>query len=252
MTQPSGQALPEHLREAPHWLAEPPRAGWLDALIAIPSLWGLTIAAQLGLLAIFGTEPTAAMLLTGGLFDAVATTALCTFFIAWRHKLSFTRGFRIAWLGWKPVILAVGLGLTAAVLATVVMNQFSTGDSMMAKLTSTTEGLIAVSVMALLMPVVEELYYRGFIYTILEKELTKQSASLWPVAVIVVATWFGAIHVPQLIGDWIAIPVVAGMGLIWTLMRRHYRSLLPSMLSHLTYNGTLIGLSWLSILLEGA
>lgn len=135
--------------------------------------------------------------------------------------------------------LAVGGGLAGALVAAVLHELFATGDSTMARLSETTEGLAAITVIALALPVVEEIYYRGVLYGGLRSRLPAS------VAVGCVALWFGAVHASQVAGDWIALPVIAAMGLFWTVLRARSGSLWPGVISHLTYNGTLVVVAWI-------
>lgn len=246
----------------------PTRATWLD-LLAVPSIWSLVLGLQSALAAVaigwwvlstggdlaegmdklpeLTTQP--AFILLAVLGDALITTGVVAFVTMRLRQQSAADAFRVAWTGWRSVGIAAGVGVLAATLATALMTQFSSGTSMMAELSSTWQGLLVISFAALLMPLVEELYYRGFIYTILDKELSRLHPRAWILAALIVTAWFGAVHAFQVAGDWVALPVITLMGLVWTLMRRHYDSLLPSMLSHWSYNATLIALSWLAVLL---
>jgi membrane protease YdiL (CAAX protease family) len=63
----------------------------------------------------------------------------------------------------------------------------------------------------------------------------------WSVAVV--SIWFGLVHVPQLAGDWVGVPVILAMSFIWTLQRQIYQSLVPSMVCHWIYNVCVVGFS---------
>ena len=142
--------------------------------------------------------------------------------------------------GWGTLGLAVGGGLFGAAVATALHELFSTGDSYMAQLSSTASGLLAITVIALALPVVEELYYRGLIYGALRSRLPAAAA------VAVITVWFAAVHATQVAGDWIALPIIAAMGLLWTVLRARTDSLWPGIVSHLTYNGALVVAAWIS------
>lgn len=266
-TQPSDDETPSAPRNA--YGLSPTRATWRD-LLAVPLIWGLVLGLQGALSAIMlgwwllstGGDPAEGMaklpelttqpaaILLAVLGDAFITTGVVAIVAMRLRQQDAAHAFRIAWTGWRSVATAAAFGASAAVAATALMSRFSSGDSIMAELSSSWHGLLVITFAALLMPLVEELYYRGFIYTILDKELSRLHPHAWPLAVLIVTGWFGAVHAFQVAGDWIALPVITLMGLSWTLMRRHYDSLLPSMLSHWSYNATLVALSWLSIMLS--
>jgi membrane protease YdiL (CAAX protease family) len=94
-------------------------------------------------------------------------------------------------------------------------------------------GMVALSLIALTVPVFEEAYYRGFLYSALQNKV-----GLW--AVPIVALWFCVPHTAQVVGDWIALPVIAAMGLIWTIQRHITGSITLPMITHFTYNATLV------------
>lgn len=88
--------------------------------------------------------------------------------------------------------------------------------------------LIAITV-AVMAPLVEELVFRGLIYTRLKQGM--------PVAVAagITAVWFGVMHGHPL---WIAYAAVLGLIMIWIFERT--RSLLASILFHFGYNSVAV------------
>lgn len=129
-----------------------------------------------------------------------------------------------------------GLGFLAAAAAMGLMHLFSTGDSFMAKLAASNEGLAVICVVALALPFAEEAYYRGLIFPVLERWIGR-----W--ALLAVAVWFTIPHVFQLAGDWIGVPIIFAMGCLWTWQRHRTGSLLPGLITHLAYNFTLMAAS---------
>jgi membrane protease YdiL (CAAX protease family) len=132
----------------------------------------------------------------------------------------------------------VAIGVVGAGGAMTLMHYFSTGESTMAKLVSTEEGLLAVSIIAPVAPLFEEMYYRGFIFPVLREKLGAAAA------VTIVSLWFCFAHVFQLAGDWAGVPVILAMGVTWTVQRHRYDSLTPPIITHFTYNAGLIGSAW--------
>jgi membrane protease YdiL (CAAX protease family) len=55
-----------------------------------------------------------------------------------------------------------------------------------------------------------------------------------------VVLWFGLAHAFQLAGDWIALPVILGMGVVWTWQRHRYGSLTLPLITHWGYNVALV------------
>ena len=133
--------------------------------------------------------------------------------------------------------MCVGLVVGGGVVALSYL--LPTGDSMMAELGRSRDGRIAITIIALLLPVMEELYYRGFLYPVLARYLPSG------LAIAVVSVWFCAIHAFQTAGDWWVLVPIGLMGLVWTLQRHFTDSLWPSLVSHLAYNSTVIGANWI-------
>ena len=91
---------------------------------------------------------------------------------------------------------------------------------------------------------VEEIYYRGFIFPVLCRKL----GAVW--SILIVTVWFGGVHAAQLHGDWALLPIVTGMGFIFTVQRYLTGSLLPSIVTHWTYNTFLVFLTVIMLLLD--
>jgi CAAX protease family protein len=84
-----------------------------------------------------------------------------------------------------------------------------------------------------LAPLMEELFFRGFLYPVLVRRLGVG------VAVILTAVSFGLIHAPQLGRAWGPVLVVFLVGLTLTLTRAVTKSVAPGFLMHVAYNGTI-------------
>jgi hypothetical protein len=82
-------------------------------------------------------------------------------------------------------------------------------------------------------PLMEELFFRGFLYPVLARRLGL------PIAVLLTSIGFGAIHAPQLGQAWGPVLVVFLVGVALTLTRAKTKSVASSMLVHIAYNGTL-------------
>lgn len=91
--------------------------------------------------------------------------------------------------------------------------------------------LLVIVLAVLMAPVVEEVVYRGVVYSSVER--------LWGKAagVFVVTGIFGLVHVPQYWGSVAAITAIVALSLVLTLIRAWTGSLLPCVVMHLVYNG---------------
>lgn len=240
---------------APPPLPSLPRAtepGIVELCVGLSILWacdlilgvgvgvGMVVSEQkLALEDVLHFELGPAAILITTLFSWAVTLGVCWFLLCRKFRRPVVEGFALHQVGASICGWSILLGLTGAVAATLLVAQFGQGDSMMAKLGSTPFGFVVLSFIAVGAPLVEEVYYRGFLLVLLQKYLKG-----W--AVPLVAVWFAAVHVPQLIGDWVGIPVIFVMGFIWTWQRYKTGSLLPSIITHWLYNACQIAFSFLS------
>jgi uncharacterized protein len=82
-------------------------------------------------------------------------------------------------------------------------------------------------------PLVEELFFRGFLYPVLVRRVGIV------VAIALTSAAFGLIHSPQLGHAWGPILVVFLVGLAITITRAATKSVAAGLLMHVAYNGTL-------------
>ena len=133
---------------------------------------------------------------------------------------------------WTVIVWGI-FGVLTAAGATVLIAAHANDKGTMADMGKTLDGLTAALVLAVIVPPFEEFYYRGFIQPALNHDFGTFTA------VLVTAVWFGVAHSYQLVGNWVALSVVATMGLVWSLMRAKTRSLLPPLAAHWCYNITI-------------
>lgn len=106
-------------------------------------------------------------------------------------------------------------------------------------------GLLVIGIAALLLPISEEIYYRGFMQPVLRRALGRVAT------VAIITVWFGAIHAPQLFGAWSDLAYVTFVGFLWTVVREISGSTLPSLLMHWCYNATLVALTAVGMAMQG-
>ena len=135
-----------------------------------------------------------------------------------------------AWL-WFPLALVTGVLLwIIAVLATRLVP--STGVSAVSTFVSWPSGLLSFACLAVLVPLAEELFFRGFVYGVLEARSR---------VIAILGAWllFVLAHAPQTWGQWGALVAILITGLALTALRAVSRSTLVPALAHLVYNGIL-------------
>jgi membrane protease YdiL (CAAX protease family) len=82
-------------------------------------------------------------------------------------------------------------------------------------------------------PLLEELFFRGFLYPVLARRLGVATA------VVLTALSFGLIHAPQLGRAWGPVLVIFLVGIALTVTRAVTKSVATSLLMHAAYNGTI-------------
>ncbi len=87
-----------------------------------------------------------------------------------------------------------------------------------------------------LAPLVEELFFRGFLYPVLARRLGMATA------VLLTALGFALIHTQQLAAAWAPMLVLLVVGVVFTLARALSGSLAVSLLMHMSYNFTIFAI----------
>ena len=84
-----------------------------------------------------------------------------------------------------------------------------------------------------LAPLMEELFFRGFLYPVLARRLGL------PVSVFLTALGFALLHGAQLMFSWGPVLVIFLVGVVLTLVRAKKDSVAAGVLIHMAYNGTI-------------
>ncbi len=136
------------------------------------------------------------------------------------HKLVFVTIF---------VFLAMTMLLAAVVISKLLPHQETDMDKIL-KMGFVIRALVAV-LAVMVAPLVEEVVYRGVVYSTVERLGGKVAG------VITVTAIFALVHVPQYWGSVAAITAIITLSLVLTLLRAWTGSLLPCVAMHLAYNG---------------
>ena len=92
----------------------------------------------------------------------------------------------------------------------------------------------ALSILSItLAPLMEELFFRGFLYPVLARSIGL------PLAVLVTALGFALLHGAQLMFSWGPVLVIFLVGLVLTMVRAKQNSVAAGVLIHIAYNGTI-------------
>jgi uncharacterized protein len=85
-------------------------------------------------------------------------------------------------------------------------------------------------------PLMEELFFRGFLYPVLARRTGAVAG------VLITGIVFGLIHSPQYGYSWAAVLIVCMVGVVLTMVRAITKSVASSVLAHVGYNGALMAL----------
>jgi membrane protease YdiL (CAAX protease family) len=180
------------------------------------------------------TDPTLIFVSILGVVPAHILTFLLVWFVVTnRGRRPFWQTLGWTWpknFGpWKTIILAVvllGLG--------VLLTQFLGGKetALDQVINSSLKARFATAFLAFATaPLAEELVFRGVLYPALQRAL----GMIW--AVTIVTVLFAGVHVLQYFDNFGVVAVITMLSLSLTLLRARTRSLLPSFVLHLVFNG---------------
>lgn len=202
-------------------------AGTVDAVVrlAIAVAVVLAVAIAVAAMPFEGAAPA----LVGGLVFAFAevTVALLLVPRPVRERLGLVRPAR-SWLAIAGVTAAVAVALVAAARLAIAWVP-STGEAPIQVFVSWPSGVLSFALLAVLVPLAEEIFFRGFVYG--------TTLRFGPVAAFVASVaLFVAAHAPQVWGGWGGLVAVACTGLGLTGLRAWSGSILPGAAVHLAYN----------------
>lgn len=130
---------------------------------------------------------------------------------------------------WHAAAILLGFFAVSALITQFLPEQ---EHELLRILRSSKTALYAVAFLATFTaPFVEEVIYRGVLYSPAEKRLGKAGA------VILVTFLFSIIHVPQYLPSYSTIVLIFLLSLVLTLIRATTSNLLPCVVLHLIFNG---------------
>jgi membrane protease YdiL (CAAX protease family) len=95
-------------------------------------------------------------------------------------------------------------------------------------------------------PFIEEIVFRGFVFKVVEDVYAES------LAVPVTTVLFAGLHLSQLGSNWPAFIVILIVGYVLTRVRQKTGSVVPSIVMHTAYNGTILGIATVAFLLSPA
>lgn len=232
----------------------PPWNSWIAVIIWLASIFAIFIFPVFFLipymvsqkldfsnqesLALLEKDPTAILLQLISIIPA----HLFTLLVAWAVVTQFNKYSFRETLGWKmggfKIWHTIVLIIFFYVLAFVLTYTFGERDNaFMEMLKSSRAAVYLVAFFATFTaPLVEEVVYRGVMYSAFQRRL----GVVW--AVVVVTAMFAAIHVPQYSKDFnpdfVTISMIVLLSLALTLIRVWTGNLLPCIVLHTVFNGS--------------
>ena len=167
---------------------------------------------------------------------AIIPAHLLTLALAWAvatrlNKYSFRQT-----LGWKfnnfKVWHIIAIIVVIFALAGGLTTYFGEQDNEFLRiLRSSRTVVILVAILATFTaPVVEEVIYRGILYSALQR-----TVGVW-LAVFLVTLLFAIVHVPQYLPDYVAISMICLLSFVLTMVRVWTNNLLPCIALHFVFN----------------
>ena len=152
-----------------------------------------------------------------------------------RYRERFREAIRWRWpqLHWFKYFLAgVGMWVVAAELSRFLPNPGKTLPIEQAFQSTTAAYILAIFGITIA-PIVEEMFFRGLLYSALERRVGMTAG------IIITALAFALLHSAQLANSWSPLAVLFTVGLVLTIVRARSGSVAASVLLHVGYNGAI-------------
>lgn len=228
----------------PPWNSGAAFGVWLASVVLImilPNLFVLPYLIQKGIkgmdsaqLAEFlQKDPTAIIINVIAIIPAHILTLVLAWVVVTRYKkFSFRETLGWGWGGfswWNYLVILAGFFVVAAIVSNFLPEQ---ENDLLRILRSSRVTVYIVAFMATFTaPIVEEVIYRGILYSAFQRTFGVITA------VIVVTALFALVHVPQYYPSYSTILLICLLSLILTLVRVKTRNLLPCIILHTLFNG---------------
>jgi uncharacterized protein len=161
------------------------------------------------------------------------TVLVCWLIVTNRGKRPFLKTIGWSWHPQFRMVHAAALALLMMGVALACEKLLPHRDTDMEKLLRMGASIryLVAALAVLTAPFVEELVYRGLLYSAIERTRGRVAG------IVVVSSLFALVHVPQYWGSVAAITAIMTLSLVLTLLRSYTGQLLPCIATHLVYNG---------------
>ena len=228
----------------------PPWNGWIAFLVWLASVifiavlpiffvfpyliqQGMDLSDQAGLLAAMRNDPTVILLNLAAVLPAHLLTLILAWLVVTKYKkfpFRETLGWR--WNGfnfWTCLGILGGFFVVAAIVSYFIPEQETELTRILRS--SRTAVYIVAFFATFTAPLVEEVVYRGILYSAFQRSVGV------PAAVILTTFLFAIVHFPQYIESLPTLILICLLSLILTLVRVRTENLLPCIALHTAFNG---------------
>jgi len=154
------------------------------------------------------------------------------------HDGSIPATLRFAYNSRLPLMRLIFWGVFLAITVTIFSQYFPGPETPLEKRLTTTTSIAAFAVFgAFFAPFLEEIIFRGFVFTALADIEGEK------IAVPLTALLFTIPHAHQLWGNWSALLVIFVVGYVLTMIRNRFDSVVASIIVHTSYNTMILGMS---------
>jgi uncharacterized protein len=155
-----------------------------------------------------------------------------------RGRPRFWEAIHWTWPRATQLYLFVGVVLQAAFLIIEwQLKRFMPKETPFSELLRRPYALIVIAAFSVTLgPLIEELFFRGFLYPVLRRHFGVLTG------ILVTALGFGLVHAAQYGYSWLSIFLIFVVGVVLAVVREAKNSVAAGFLVHAGYNGTIIGL----------
>ncbi len=168
------------------------------------------------------------------IFEGFLLFYIIYFFTCVRKNKSLKEGLFFYPKSRKTLLISVLIGFITPVCTAPILLKLAPSKFFAMDMAKTSDGFVYIFICALLAPLFEEMFYRGYIFPFFQSKLN----SFW--AVIITAVFFGASHYANVGNVYVLISLFMLYGFVLTLLRYFTNSMIPPMIAHFTHNLTLL------------
>lgn len=162
------------------------------------------------------------------------------YFVCKRKNKTLKEGFFLYPTSKEVNIKLLFIGILMPLLSLPILFYFAPKEYFAQDMLKDSGGLIFILISSLIASVLEEFFYRGFMFPFFQSKLN----SVW--AIIITSVFFGISHYANIGNAYILVSLFIFYGFVLTLVRYLTKSLLPPIIVHICHNVTLMACFFIS------